>query len=261
MRLSIDALLDYQLTAPADLLFAVEVAPMTDQILIQDRLVVDGVSPLVTITGEEGVGRRTWTRGGGRITARYKAIVDVERPLPDLAALPADDLKTLPPLVVPYLFPSRYCEADKFKALVCRDFADLDGGAKVAGITEWIGGHLDYVPGTSDGATTAVDTFVSRHGVCRDYAHLLIAMTRAADIPARMVAGYAWNLDPPDFHALVEVWLGGGWQLVDPTGLASPDAVARIGVGRDATDISFLTIFGAAELIAQRVAVARLDSP
>jgi transglutaminase-like putative cysteine protease len=261
MRLSIDALLDYDLTAPADLLFAVEVAQMADQRLVEDRLTIGGVEPLVPITGEEGVGRRTWTRGTGRFTARYTALVDIERIVPDIATLPADDLRTLPAMVVPYLFPSRYCEADKFRGLICGDFAHLAGGAKVAAMSAWIGDHLAYLPGTSDIATTAVDTFVSRQGVCRDYAHLLIAMVRAADIPARMVAGYAWNLNPPDFHALVEVWLGGAWQLIDPTRLAQPEAIARIGVGRDATDISFLTIFGEARLIEQRVSVSRLDSP
>lgn len=261
MRLSIDALLDYQLTGPADLLFAVEVAQMTDQRLIEDRLVIDGVAPLMPIAGEEGIGRRTWTRGEGRVTARYTATVEVERPVPDIAAIPADDRRSLPPMVVPYLFPSRYCEADRLHALIGRDYADLDGGAKVAAMAAWIGDNLDYLPGTSDAATTAVDTFVSRQGVCRDYAHLLIAMVRAADIPARMVAGYAWNLNPPDFHALVEVWLGGAWQLIDPTRLAAPEAVARICVGRDATDISFLTIFGEATLIEQRVSVERIDSP
>lgn len=261
MRLSINALLDYELDAPADLLFAVEVAQMADQRLIEDRLTVSGVEPLVPITGEEGIGRRTWTRGEGRFTARYIALVDIERPVPDLAAMRADDLRALPPLVVPYLFASRYCEADRLHPMVCREFDGLAGGAKVAAMMRWIGDHIDYVPGASDAATTAVDTLLSRRGVCRDFAHLLIAMARAADIPARMVAGYAWNLEPPDFHALVEVWLDGAWQLIDPSGLVSTDAVARIGVGRDATDISFLTIFGTARLLDQRVRVARLTSP
>lgn len=261
MRLSIDALLDYELTAPADLLFAVEVAQMTDQILIEDRLTISGVEPLVPTTGEEGIGRRTWTRGEGRFTARYTAIVDVDRPVPYIATLPADDLRTLPAMVVPYLFPSRYCEADRLRSLIAHDFDHLAGGEKVAAMAGWIFDNLDYLAGTSDGATTAVDTFVSRQGVCRDFAHLLIALVRAADIPARMVAGYAWNLNPPDFHAVVEVWLGGAWQLIDPTRLARPDSIVRIGVGRDATDISFLTIFGEARMLEQRVTVTRLPSP
>jgi len=194
----------------------------------------------------------------GRVTARYKAVLDVDRPAPDLQSLAEDDKLELPALVVPYLFPSRYCEADKFRALVQADFGQLKGGAKVHALAEWIRGQVRYQAGVSTVETTATDTYLARAGVCRDFAHLLAAMIRAADIPARVVAAYAWQLEPQDFHAVVEVWLDGAWHLVDATGLAPCDGIVRIGVGRDATDISFLTIFGEAELLEQRVTVERL---
>lgn len=261
MRLSIDAHLDYSLRDPADLLLALEVAQTPDQILITDRLVIDGVGPLRPVAAEESLGRRTWTRGSGRITAHYTATVDVHRAPAVLAGLAADDLCSLPAMVVPYLFPSRYCEADRFEHVVRREFDGLTGGDKVDAMAAWIRGHLDYTPGVSDADTTAAATYVAHQGVCRDFAHLLIAMVRATGIPARMVGAYAWRLDPQDFHAVVEVWLDGAWHLVDPTGLAPTEGIVRIGVGRDATDISFLTIFGQADLIAQRVDVARVDQP
>jgi transglutaminase-like putative cysteine protease len=160
---------------------------------------------------------------------------------------------------VPYLFPSRYCESDRLDTMVRRDFGALTGGDKVAAMTDWVRAHLTYEP-SGDTGTTAIDTLVARRGVCRDYSHLLIAMARAADIPARMVGAYAWALEPEDFHAVVEVWLDGGWRLIDPTGLAPEEGIARIGVGRDATDISFLTIFGRADLVGQNVSVKRLDA-
>lgn len=260
MRLTIDAYLDYTLAAPADLLFALEVAQMHDQILVSDRLTVGGVEPLRPVVGDESLGRRTLAHGEGRVTAHYTATVDIERPPADLAGLRVDRLRDLPPLVVPYLFPSRYCEADRFETAVRREFGDLQGDDKVRAMSEWIHGHLDYVPGSSDVNTTAADTFVSHSGVCRDFAHLLIAMSRAAGVPARMVGAYAWQLEPQDFHAVVEVWLEGGWHLVDPTGLAATDAIVRIGVGRDATDISFLTVSGQAQLNHQRVTVERTDA-
>jgi len=259
VRLSIDALLDYRLGAPADLLMALEAAQTVDQILIEDRLVVDGVDRLVPICGEESLGRRTWARGAERVTARYTATLDVDRPLLRLQGLAEVDKLALPALVVPYLFPSRYCEADKFRALVQAEFCHRAGGAKVHAIAEWIRGHIRYQAGVSSVETSAADTYLARAGVCRDFAHLLAAMVRAADIPARVVAAYAWQLEPQDFHAVVEVWLDGAWHLVDATGLAPCDGIVRIGVGRDATDISFLTIFGDAELIEQRVTVERLD--
>lgn len=259
MRLMIDASLDYELAEPSDLLLALEVAQMHDQHLITDRLDMWGVEPLVPIAADENLGRRTWTRGSGRIAAHYTATVDVDRPTQAIAELVAGDKRALPALVVPYLFPSRYCESDRFETLVRRDFAGLSGGAQVHAIAEWIRGHIDYVSGSSDASTTATDCFIGRQGVCRDFAHLMVAMTRAAGIPARVVAAYAWQLDPQDFHAVAEVWLDGAWHLVDATGLAPCAGIVRIGVGRDATDISFLTVFGNARLISQQVAVARID--
>ena len=259
MRLSISALLDYRLARPADLLFALEVAPIPDQRLVEDLLTVGGTGALTPIAADEGLGRRTWARGEGRITARYSATVEIARPATVLRGLGADDLKILPAGVVPYLFPSRYCESDRLEEAVLRDYGHLSGGDKIAAMVAWIRGHLTYEP-SGDIGSTAVDTMIARRGVCRDYSHLLIAMARAADIPARMVGAYAWALEPEDFHAVVEVWLDGGWRLVDPTGLAPEEGIARIGVGRDATDISFLTIFGSADLIEQRVSVTRLDA-
>ncbi|MBB4633192.1 transglutaminase-like domain-containing protein [Sphingosinicella soli] len=258
MRLSIDTMLDYELTAPADLLLAVEVAQMPDQTLVTDKMIVQGVDALTPVVAEEGLGRRTWTHGTGRVTVRYQAQVDVDRPKPSLAGLNADDKRELPALVVPYLFPSRYCEADRFVSMVDREFGGLSGGDQIEAIAAWIRQHLDYVPGVSNSATTAADTFIARQGVCRDFAHLMIAMTRAAGTPARMVAAYAWQLEPQDFHAVMEVWLEGRWHLVDATNLAPCEGIVRICVGRDATDISFLTVFGEARLIEQRVDVRQI---
>lgn len=135
-------------------------------------------------------------------------------------------------------------------------FGHLTGGAAVEAVRDWIATHLAYVPGASHGGTTALDTFHAREGVCRDYAHLLIALVRSLGIPARMVSAYSPDVTPQDFHALAQVWLAGDWHLVDATGMADPATTAIIGVGRDAADIAFLTIFGGAMLNAQTVQVS-----
>ena len=259
MRLKIDVALDYRLTEPADILLAVEVAQLPDQRLVSDLLTMSGAGPLRPIVGEDGIGQRTWFRAEGRLVARYEAEVELARPDVDIAPLPIPELRDLPAEVVPYLWPSRYCEADRFEAFVERRFGELEGGAKLLAMADWIRAEVDYVPGSSDTATTAADAFVARQGVCRDYAHLMATFARAAGVPARLVSAYAHKLEPPDFHALVEVWLGGAWQLVDATGLAPLDGAVRIGVGRDATDIAFMTVFGSAELNEQSVSVSRLD--
>ncbi len=240
------------------MLLAVEVAQLPDQRLVEDLLTVDGAGPLRPIAGEEGIGRRTWMAASGPFVARYRATLEVDRPAPTIDALPIAPARDLPAEVVPYLWPSRYCEADRFEAFVTREFDAIPGGAKVTAMAEWIRGHVDYRLGSSDVTTTAVDAFVARQGVCRDYAHLLASFARAAGVPARLVSAYAWQLDPPDFHAVVEVWLDHGWHLVDATGLAPLEGIVRICVGRDATDIAFMTIFGEAEMRGQRVTVTRV---
>ena len=260
MRLSIEVELDYHFAQPTDVLLTVETAQLPDQVLVEDRLTIDGAGPLRPIAGGDGIGRRTWLEAQGAFHAGYRALVDVERPVPALEGQPAAPLRELPPEVIPYLWPSRYCEADRFEDFVTREFGAMEGGAKVAAMADWIHRQLDYRPGSSDSTTTAADTFVSRNGVCRDYAHLLAAFSRAAGVPARLVSAYGWKVDPPDFHALVEVWLGGEWHLVDPSRLAPIEGVVRICVGRDATDIAFMTSFGPAEMNAQSVKVVRTDA-
>lgn len=257
MRLKIDAALDYHFEQPTDVLLAIEVAKLDDQRLIEDCLTVDGAGPLRPIAGGDGIGRRTWFEARGPLGARYRAVVEVERAPVPIEGLEIAPLRTLPPEVVPYLWPSRYCEADRFESFVDREFGGIAGGKRILAMSDWIHREIDYASGSSDGTTTAADTFVSRRGVCRDHAHLLAAFSRAAEIPARLVSAYAWKIDPPDFHAVVEVWLDGAWRLVDPTRLAPVEGIVRICVGRDATDIAFLTSFGPAEMKAQQVTVTR----
>ena len=257
MRLNIEVELNYHFGAPTDVLLTVEVAQLPDQILVEDLLTIDGVASLRPIAGEDGIGRRTWMPAEGAFHASYRATVDVDRPLPDIGPLAAVPRRELPAEVISYLWPSRYCEADRFEAFVLREFGDAEGGAKVDAMADWIHRRLDYCPGSSDSTTTAADTFVSRQGVCRDYAHLLATFARAGGVPARLVSAYGWKVDPPDFHALVEVWLDGGWRLIDPSRLAPLEGVVRICVGRDATDIAFMTSFGFAELKDQSVRVRR----
>ena len=260
MRLSIHALLDYDIKNEADVLLQLEVAPgLPDQRIVSGRMTVSTGAELHPFPAEESLGRRTWTQGSGPFKVEYNAEVDVDRDAGEVAGLAAMPYHKLPQLVVPYLWPSRYCQSDQFEPFVHRHFGEHRGGDKIAAMLEWMSGKLDYVSGSSDGKTTAVDTFVMRQGICRDYAHLMISFARAAGIPARMVSVYGPDVDPQDFHAVAEVWLEDAWHLIDPSGLAALDGVARIVVGRDATDIAFMTIFGAATLNRQKVSVERID--
>jgi transglutaminase-like putative cysteine protease len=258
MHLQVEAQLSYYMPYTADVLLAIEAAPMEEQQLITDKLTVSGVGPLRTVPGDDGIGRRTWTCANGQFEANYRGTFDVERTREPLAGRAIAPLHELPAHVIPYIWPSRYCESDRFVSFVQREFGPSKCGETIEAMAQWIARNIDYRIGTSNAQTSAVDTFVARQGVCRDFAHVMAAFARAAGIPARLVSAYAWGLQPPDFHAVVDVWLDGGWHLVDASGLAPIEGLVRIAVGRDATDISFMTIFGSAELLSQTVRVTEV---
>lgn len=260
MRLAIDVHLDYGFPAPADVLLQIEAAAMADQRIEAESLVIHSDHAIRAIRGEEGIGQRCWARGEQRLVADYRAIVRVDRPVVDLGTIPAGLVSEVPGEVVRYLLPSRYCESDRLEHFVRREFAGLSGGALAIALVYWVRNAVEYSSAVSDGRGSALTTFAERRGVCRDYAHLLVALARAGEIPARCVSAYAPGVDPPDFHAVAELWLGGAWHLVDPTGMASCHDLARVAVGLDATDIAFMTIFGTATLFAQTVSVRRIDA-
>ena len=253
MKLQIDAQLDYTFEQPCDVLLQIEVAACSGQRVEASAL--SGAAPCARVAAQDDLGTRMWLAIEGEMRIDYSARVTIMRTSHDIAALPAAALHGLPAAAVQYLMPSRYCPSGQFATLVQDEFGGLEGGAKIAAMRDWIAGHLSYVPGASDASTTAVDTFVARQGVCRDYAHLVIALARAADIPARIASVYAPGATPPDFHAVAEVFLGDAWHIVDATGMASAADAAVIGIGRDAGDVAFLTAFGPLVMNSQSVMV------
>lgn len=114
--------------------------------------------------------------------------------------------------------------------------------------------RLRYELGGSAPLDTAVETLLSGQGVCRDFAHLTIALCRAVGVPARLVSVYAPGLSPMDFQAVAEVAAGGRWEVVDATRLAPRSSLVRIATGRDAADTAFATTTdGSAELLTYQV--------
>jgi transglutaminase-like putative cysteine protease len=141
--------------------------------------------------------------------------------------------------------PSRYCPSDRLLAPAAAEFGGIDDPAElVAAVRSFVAGRLLYVSGSSGPTDDAVDTLLLGEGVCRDYAHLVTALLRARDVPARLAAVYAPGLSPMDFHAVVEAWVDGAWRVVDATGLAPRRSMLRIATGRDATDTAFLSTHG-----------------
>lgn len=260
MPFHIRADLTYDFAESCEVLLLLEAARAHDQAVRRERLTVTPTADLSrlddSVTGE----RRAVFTAEGRVQIAYEAEVDVLARDATLAGASAVAIRDLPGEALRYLRASRYCPSDRFESFVQREFGDLQGGDKAAAIVEWIQGHLDYRAGVSDATTTAQDTFVDRAGVCRDFTHLAIALFRAADFPARAVSAYAWKLKPPDLHAVAEVYLGGRWRLVDPTGKAPVEGLVRVATGLDAADIAFMTVFGRAELVSQAFAIRRAAS-
>lgn len=180
----------------------------------------------------------------GSFELRYSAMVEVVRP-PVPPVVKADNPGRLPLSILTYTLPSRYCESDRFGPIAWELFGKTEDRAEqVRAICRWVDQKMSYVPGSTDSRTSAWDVWLSRKGVCRDYTHLAIAFCRALSIPARYVGGYAAGLQPMDFHACFEAYLGGEWRLFDPTDDIPPEHIAIMSRGRDATSAALTTIFG-----------------
>ena len=189
----------------------------------------------------------------GEVTIDYHVVAKTDLALVETPQ-PSPTLATLPPEVLRYTFPSRYCESDKLGDWALQTFGTLHpDDSRVLAIANWVYDHMTYDIAATGPQSSAVDVLDTGRGVCRDYAHLMIAACRALDIPARYVSGYVANLQPPDFHALVEAYVGDGWYLFDPTRLAPRSGLVRITRGVDASETSFCTIIGSAQLVTQSV--------
>ena len=255
MILDIDVQLDYQMTGPTDLILQVQAPDYPDQRVLSESFKLGDTQACATIAGEAGMGERILIQTNNDLTCSYQARIEVDRP-----ALRIEEFKSVPPHKLPsdavrYLMPSRYCQSDELQSFIAAEYGHLSGGLLIATLRDWIFDRYRYVPGSSNGQTTALDTFVQRQGVCRDFAHVMIALSRAAAIPARFASVYAPYVAPQDFHAVAEVYLDHSWHLVDATGMAASNQIVRIGVGLDAAEVPFLSSFGPAMLRNQTVSV------
>jgi transglutaminase-like putative cysteine protease len=257
MKLSIGTELVYQFAQSTQVIASLEASQTSDQVTISESLDVAPPARLLSDKTPDGE-RRIRASLSGEVTIRYLATV--ENNLRQLLPVTGRQhlWSDLPGDVLPFLLPSRFCPSDKFMRFAQREFgAAGDGVARVMTILDWINRNVDYVSGVSNAETTAERTFVDRAGVCRDFTHLGITLARALGIPARAVSAYALELDPPDFHAIFEVYLENSWWLIDPTRLAPIEGIVRIGSGRDASDIAFLTSDKQCQVIRQTIEVSK----
>ncbi|MDF1553372.1 MAG: transglutaminase family protein [Deferrisomatales bacterium] len=171
------------------------------------------------------------------------------------------EIQNLPEAVLAYLLPSRYCESDRFGEMA----RDIVAGAQpgydqVACIDRWVRSAVRYTPGSSNVPISAIEVHARCEGVCRDLAHLGIALCRSISIPARLVVGYLYGLSPMDLHAWFEAYVGGRWYTFDPTQGEIRGGRVALAYGRDAADVSVFHQFGAGDTLAHmEVRVERLQ--
>ncbi len=255
MDFSFGCELSYRVAEPTVFIFNIEAVLVPAQRNLRESLVL---SPDLERVSEasEPFGNRYMrlVAPPGPFSIAYSGSVSLDPVRADPPTLAETPIADLPLALFSYLQPSRFCESDRLAAFAAMEFGEMAPGySRVNAICNWIADHVDYRRGVSDAWTSAAQTLEARAGVCRDFAHLGIAFCRALGIPARLVSCYAFGLAPDDFHAVFEAWLGGHWWLFDPTRKAATDGLVRIGIGRDAAEVSFASIYGGAEPAGMRV--------
>lgn len=254
IRIELQIELNYQIDFQgADFVFNIHVAQTASQTVSGEVLSLSQpIEPHIHVDPLTGNRYMRLRAEPGPLTVSYQATVDLVHHWADPAQLAEVPVHRLPPEVMGYIYPSRYCQSDRLIRLATREFGAMwQGHSRVQAIREWVLSHVAFTSNSSNSSTSAVDTVIERAGICRDFAHLMIALCRAINIPARFATGIDYGADPAlgptDFHAYVEVYLGDRWYMFDPSGTAIPMGFVRFGTGRDAADVAFATIFGSVQ--------------
>lgn len=262
IRLRYEVELAYRVrSAGSDFIFNVQAARTPQQLVLSESLAVSQPVVLQEYDDPATFGRFLRLRAeAGDLALRYEALVELRPVAESPATISECWIPDLPGAVLPYLYPSRYCESDLLAAEASSRFGNLwQGYERVEAIRAWVNAHVAFVPDSSTSTTTATQTLASGRGVCRDFAHLMIALCRALNIPARFVTGLDFGADPAlgptDFHAYVEAYLGQRWYLFDPSGTAIPMGFVRLTSGRDAADCAYASIFGDVAPTTRRLAI------
>lgn len=232
MQRQLGSRMSFEVVAPTEFMLAISVAegvPLIDEML---QISIDGV-PVEPREVPDGHGTRLqlFETDAGLLEISYAATVSGHAPAPVVDPIDA----------VTYLRPSRYVQSDALQPFARETFPDLAGADLVRSVSQWVHDRLTYDPESSTPIGGAAETLEAGAGVCRDYAHLTAALLRALDVPARLVAVYAPQLEPMDFHAVVEALVDDRWVVLDSTRLAPRSGMVRMSTGRDAADTAWLT--------------------
>lgn len=239
----VGATISFEATTPVSMALQVAAARQ-DGVGLQERLEVvnNGLAlPTEELPGTRGGRQHVLHAQPGLLTITYDASTT------GWPTAPAEPVTLLERIEA--LRPSRYCPSDRLAGFARNRFDQPEPVERVRAICNHVWRHVRYVFGTSGPTTSASDTLLAGEGVCRDFAHLVAALCRAVEVPARVVAAYAPGLWSMDLHAVVETEIDGHWHVWDATRLAPRQSLVRIATGRDAADVAFATVLtGQAQL-------------
>jgi transglutaminase-like putative cysteine protease len=260
MILDASCSISFHADAPIPLILMLRPRSGYAQWIMREEYSITPATPLVEYTDTYGNLCQRVMVGPGDLTiacscrAETADTIDVN---PDAEFVPA---QLLPEPALQFLLPSRYCQSDQPGQLASSIVGtNRPGYPQVEAIRCWLHNNLNYQYGHSNASTSAIDTANSKTGVCRDYAHLGIALCRSLNIPARMVVGYLHRLEPMDLHAWFEAFVGGRWYTFDGTQDEPRGNRVAIAYGRDAADVALVTQFGALQLTSMKVEVSEAD--
>jgi transglutaminase-like putative cysteine protease len=253
MQISVGYEIAYDCPHPTPMLLMLHIHASRDLDIVKpDTLRTDPEVPVAVYM--DGFGNRV-TRivaPAGRTTITADAVVR-DTGLPDVIRADARQVpvQDLPNDTLMYLLGSRYCETDKLSDFAWKQFGHApQGWGRVQAICDFVHGHIRFGYGHARPTKTAYEAFEERAGVCRDFAHLALTLTRCMNIPARYCTGYLGDIgvkaspDPMDFSGWFEAYLDGAWHVFDARHNVPRIGRVLIGRGRDAADVPISNTFG-----------------
>lgn len=247
MKFSVSSRLSYQAFGVSTVICSLSCQKSGGQRIIDESLTTtDGVARTDLSVGLEANRLvRLDVAAPGYLNVQYQATVETAAQSIATSRIRAVNSSAFEAVALPYLHPSRYAPADRTRAIAYDLFGAIGSPlAQALAVEDWLYQHISYLIGASNEQSSSLDTFETRSGVCRDFAHLGIAFCRALNLPARYVTVYAYNLLPQDFHAVFEVYIDGTWYLFDGTRKAPLNGMVRIATGRDASETAVGNLFG-----------------
>jgi transglutaminase-like putative cysteine protease len=252
----------YSFPQPTPIILALNIHySRASDIVRPDHMTSDPSMPVVSYRDGFGNWCSRVVAPKGRIRISAEGVVN-DTGAPDVVAPAAEQhpIQSLPEETLVFLLGSRYCETDRLSEAAWDLFARAPTGwARVQAICDFVHHHITFGYAHARPTKTAWEAFNERKGVCRDYAHLAIALCRCMNIPARYCTGYLGDIGipppygPMDFAGWFEAYLGGAWHTFDPRNNIPRIGRVLIARGRDATDVAIATTFGPNTLESFRV--------